>query len=512
MNPPLPDSELAPSVPAATFRLPSTALFLGLMPVFSGLARRADLASVLNDEAGSAKENGDDSNQRVRTYIIYSGRESQARTSLSLFDNDPLWSEGELSTLIKRQFGPTGLKHLLGVLIAAEEQAHETGSVHSGFIFDASRHLDILGYTRSNRVNGKGYHTARHLREAREIVTLLCSLTIVQEIRLGTRRGTTLKIKLLQDEASAEAWEETIADGVKLKERIVTNEKIFLRFNPHLFLAAVEGTEQIRYMYTLQLQKLARENARAHGMTLTLGVHLPIKFRMNAGRKLELTARSFLRMAGIVEEDYTRYEHLDKLENTLRYMVEQGYISSFETERYRYAATPESPDKPGRRQRAQLELKAEESLHPGEPLEEVWRVEPPEFLRDMLIGSDAAGAKMQAQLDELARTSAARGPRSYPMLPGFEPGGRPPGAGERLKQVRLALKLQQLELAKKLGVTQAAVSMAEAGKRPKMAQRLLEMARRIVPDSEPVVAENTDTSAVEADTEMQHTNGAAAKA
>ena len=398
------------------------------------------------------------------------------------------------------------------MLIAAEEQAHETGSVHSGFIFDASRHLDILGYTRSNRVNGKGYHTARHLREAREIVTLLCSLTIVQEIRLGTRRGTTLKIKLLQDEASAEAWEETIADGVKLKERIVTNEKIFLRFNPHLFLAAVEGTEQIRYMYTLQLQKLARENSRAHGMTLTLGVHLPIKFRMNAGRKLELTARSFLRMAGIVEEDYTRYEHLDKLENTLRYMVEQGYISSFETERYRYAATPESPDKPGRRQRAHLELKAEESLHPGEPLEEVWRVEPPEFLRDMLIGSDAAGAKMQAQLDELARTSAARGPRSYPMLPGFEPGGRPPGAGERLKQVRLALKLQQLELAKKLGVTQAAVSMAEAGKRPKMAQRLLEMARRIVPDSEPVVAENTDTSAVEADTEMQHTNGAAAKA
>ena len=30
-----------------TFRLPSTALFLGLMPVFSGLARRADLIEAL---------------------------------------------------------------------------------------------------------------------------------------------------------------------------------------------------------------------------------------------------------------------------------------------------------------------------------------------------------------------------------------------------------------------------------------------------------------------------------
>ena len=38
-------------------------------------------------------------------------------------------------------------------------------------------------------------------------------------------------------------------------------------------------------------------------------------------------------------------------------------------------------------------------------------------------------------------------------------------------------------LAAKLGVTQAAVSMAEAGKRPRMAQRLFEAARRLTPGS-----------------------------
>ncbi|MEI6236630.1 MAG: helix-turn-helix transcriptional regulator, partial [Planctomycetota bacterium] len=65
----------------------------------------------------------------------------------------------------------------------------------------------------------------------------------------------------------------------------------------------------------------------------------------------------------------------------------------------------------------------------------------------------------------------------------FGPVGRPPSAGERLKHVRQGLKMQQLELAKLLGVTQAAVSMAEAGKRPKMAQRLLEKARRIIPEA-----------------------------
>jgi hypothetical protein len=484
-----PSQALAPSS-GDTFRLPSTTLFLGLMPVFSGLARRADLAAVLSDESeGKPDSTGNVRPSRVRTYIVHNGRTGQSRTSVSLFDDDPLWNEGELSTLIKRQFGPSGLKHLMGVLIAAEEHANETGNQNGLFVFDASRHLDILGYSRANRVNGKGYHTAKHLREAREIVTLLCSLTIVQERTLGSRRGATLKVRLLQDEASVEAWEETIADGSKIKERITTNEKIFLRFNPHLFNAAAEGNRRTRYLYTLQLKKLARENARSHGLTLTLGVHLPIKFRLNGCQPLQLSARSFLRMAGIVEDEYTSYEHLERLENTLRYMVEQGYISAFETERYRYVGSgsrasaegePESTDapRPGRSQRAELELKSDAGFKHPEPLEETWQVYPPEFLRD-LLGSARRGAMgFQHELTEMAR-SAPKSTRPSPILPGIELGGRPPEAAELLKRLRQSMGLQQAELARRLGVTQAAVSMAESGKRPRMAQRLLEQTRRL---------------------------------
>ena len=167
------------------------------MPVFSGLARRADLAAVLSDESERPDAEGNLRPARVRTYIVYSGRQSEARTSVSLFEDDPLWSEGELSMLIKRQFGPSGLKHLLGVMIAAEEQARPNGRAadsRGGFVFDSNRHLDILGYSRANRVLGKGYHSGKHLKEAREIVTLLCSLTLVQERRLGARRGATLRI------------------------------------------------------------------------------------------------------------------------------------------------------------------------------------------------------------------------------------------------------------------------------------------------------------------------------
>lgn len=458
------------------------------MPVFSGLARRADLTAVLAEgEQSRTDAAGRTRHSQIRTYIVQSGRESQSRTSLSLFEDDPLWNEGELSLLIKRQFGPTGLKHLLGIFIAAEEQASVAGSQPGAFVFDASRHLDILGYSRSNRVNGKGYHTAKHLREAREIVTLLCSLTIVQERYLAARRGATLKVRLLLDEASAESWEETVTDGARLKERITTNEKIFLRFNPHLFHAAAEGSSQTRYVYTHQLRKLARENARTHGLTLTLGVHLPIKFRMNGCQPLQLSARAFLRMAGISEDEYTRYEHLERLENTLRHMVEQGYISSFETSRFRYISAPEdlaqqsSMPAQFRRPRAQLELKANANEIPAEPMEEMWQVEPPSFLRDLLKTADQGALDVQSELSALALASPPRSTRgaSHPLLPGVDIAGRPPGAGELLKKVRIGLNLQQAELARRLNVTQAAVSMAEAGKRPRMAQRLLDAARRL---------------------------------
>lgn len=488
-------SESQPALPQPSseeiFRLPSTTLFLGLMPVFSGLARRADLTAMLSegpDTPTQLNKNGEKRHSHVRTYIVYSGRESQARTSLSLFDDDPLWGEGELSLLIKRQFGPTGLKHLLGVMIAAEESCMP-GAQPGAFVFDASRHLDILGYARSNRVNGKGYHTAKHLREAREIVTLLCSLTIVQEQRMGARRGATLKVRLLLDEASAEAWEETVADGEKLKERITTNEKIFLRFNPTLFHAAAEGSSQTRYMYTHQLRKLSRENARTHGLTLTLGVHLPIKFRLNGCQPLRLSARAFLRMAGIAEDEYTRYEHLERLENTLRHMVEQGYISGFETERYRYVAAPQTPESvikgvTPRKLRAQLELKSGATEPPREPMEEMWQVDPPQFLRDLLKAAEIAAVETRAEFNTLAQSSAARSTRnSQPLLPGVELTGRPPEAHELLKKVRQSMGMQQAELARRLNVTQAAISMAEGGKRPRMAKRLLDAARRLVPEA-----------------------------
>jgi hypothetical protein len=502
-----PDSGKLTVATPETFRLPSTALFLGLIPIFSGQARRRDLAqSLVDDGRPKLDDTGRLRPTQVQTYIVYSGKESEARTSVSLFQDDPLWREGELSALIRRQFGPSGLKHLLGLFCAAEERGAGSG----GFIFDINRHLDILGYKRSNRVLGRAYHTARRLSEAREIVALLCSLTIVQEVRAGTRRGQTYKVRLLLDEASQESWEETVESSEQIRARFTTNERIYLRINPHLFTLAIEGTREQALSYTHQLKKLARENAQTQALTLALGVHLPIKFRLNGCQPVRYGARHFLRMAGLTDEGRSAYDKLERVEKSLRYMVEQGYLSGFETERFRYetppeagaASSPPAEAPPPARPRPRLQQKAGGLREGLDPLEEAWQVEAPLFLRQMLAQTLARRAAHQLAaappggpgLDRgLRRAEAETGgealpspppprPSFEPALPGVEPGGAPPTAAELLRQVRVKLGLSQKQLARRLSITQAAVSMAEAGRRPRMAARLLAETRRLRPD------------------------------
>ncbi|MBI3829834.1 MAG: helix-turn-helix transcriptional regulator [Planctomycetes bacterium] len=493
-------SAALPALPSeGTFRMPSTALFLGLIPIFSGQARRGDLAAeLLADGRPRLDRKGRLRSTQISTYIVYSGRESEARTSVSLFQDDPLWREGELSGLIKRQFGPSGLKHLLGIFIAAEENgASRENGLPGSFIFDVNRHLDILGYKRSNRVNGKAYHTTKHLNEAREIIGLLCSLVVVQELRLGTRKGSTVKVRLLLDEASAASWEEPATDAEKLRERITTNERFILRINPQLFGLAAEGTRAQQNFYTHQLKKLSRENAHQQALTLTLGVHLPIKFRMSGCMPLRYTARSFLRMAGIADEEYTNHEMLEKIEKSLCYMVDQGYVHAFETARFRYGPMDQPWDRvlPPRVENRPTETFVPTPRKPymvrmgrvvghHDALEEMWTVEAPDFLRSILANTLAKRAQqgLPANAAEPADGEAARTAKDNPnqtFLPGFEAGGPPPTSAALLKQARTKLGLSQGQLAGRLGVTQAAISMAEAGKRPRMAERLLDATRRL---------------------------------
>jgi DNA-binding transcriptional regulator YiaG len=212
---------------------------------------------------------------------------------------------------------------------------------------------------------------------------------------------------------------------------------------------------------------------------LTLGVHLPIKFRLSGGTPLRYSARAFLRIAGIVEDEYTAYEQLERVEKSLMYMVEHGYLGSFETERFKFHRPEREPgeEPQQRRPRARMIMKPRKSSFEVDLLDESWTVEAPLFLR-ALIEKTAAES---AALEQAAKSEAANPAFEQPNLPGMDLIGPPPHEGQLLRIVRKKLGMSQGELAAALDVTQAAVSMAESGKRPNMAERLFQRARRLIP-------------------------------
>jgi len=448
-------------------RLPSTPLFLGLLPAFSGQARLGDLSTAAQS---SAPDSALMRPAAIRTFVAYRGPEAETKTSVRLLSGDDEQTR-DLQTAIFRHFGPLGLKHLLGVFLAAEDAPTEGPG---GFLLDLNRHLDRLGYKRTNAVAGRKYHTSRRLSEARGMVHLLCNLTLVQEIRLGPKRGTTIRIRMLLDEAESENWHEATANGEQLLERLRHQRRLYLRVNPHLYSLAIGGVQEQRAAYTYQLRQLVSENARQRPWVLILGTALPIRFGLNGGLAVRMEAASFAALGGAEADP----NDLERIEQDLKYMVEKGYLGAFETERFRYATDERERlmAPPGRPFKPELTIKPCERKACG--TDEVWQVEPPHFLPELL--------KVEPQTPSLPGTErepsvwVPPSPRTVqPMLPGLEGAAERTHSGELLRLERERLGLSQGELARTLGYTQAAISMAEAGKRPKMAVKLLNAARQL---------------------------------
>lgn len=455
------------------FRLPSSPLFLGLLPVFSGQARLGDLneQTVPSLEASTALPEVVRPAE-IRTFVL--SRPSQAREEDGLCwpGDEPVRESLDLRTAILRSFGPMGLKHLLGVFVAAEDAG--TGSpLPGGFVLDLNRHLDRLGYKRSDVVAGQRAHTKKHLDEARSVLRLLCSSTLTQEIRLGSRRGTTIRLRFLLNEAASEAWHETRTEDGRQRERASLRERLFLRINPYLYASALEGERDQRASYTYQLRQLVRENALQRPWVFILGTALPMRFGMNGGRAVCERCHSILAMGGAPPDDP---DVRMQVEQALKYMVEQGYLGAFETDRFRYETDLRFAltAVPGRSPQPRLVVKP--SGGAAGP-DEIWRIEPPHFLSELL---HRANRTLDPGAEQPTET-ATQGSPEQPLLPGLEGTAEYVGDGEVLRLFRERLGLSQGQLARTLGYTQAAISMAEAGKRPRMVRKILMAARRLKP-------------------------------
>jgi len=373
----------------------------------------------------------------------------------------------DLPALVHEKLGPGGVKLFLGLLAEMEEGLPARGEAL--FVLDLNRWLDRTGLARARRVQGRDLHAERHLAEAQRLLAFLASASVEEERLGGGRRGRISRSRLLAEESRLTDWEAlAVPDAPGKSEtkararRFTSRELVSLRLCVPLIEAAPQATPAMRAEWLGWLRGLAQENALSQGTLLAFAARLPAAFARQAEHTLAGTARDFARYVGLDPAEAAP-ETAERMERALALLALRGFLARFETSRYRVEKTSRARD---------LEAAARPLPKGADTLAEPWRIDAPAVLRHLM--EPALPIELEAPLEV----------SDEPTLPGIELDGAPPHTGEMLREIRKKLGFSQLELARALALTQAAISMAESGKRPRMAQQILDAARRLDPRNE----------------------------
>lgn len=378
------------------FAYPSTPALRAALRLFEARERRRELAVQREKER----------NYRLgktivkRTFTV--SNHPRAVNYLTVKGGDEMTGDGDaLSSYLRRAFGPEGLKHLAGLLIGLYRSSEE-----DSLLFDVKDHLDLLGYARQQKPSGH-YHHPRNVKDARRIVGILSSLTVHQG---GPGEEVQQDVRICSP---------ADPDVVDSGGTFALPRTCRLHVNPDLFrLPGSSEVEPGDHPFTRQREAIATENARQHGITLLLGLLLPVTWRLNTG-PVSVRASNLMEWAHLDPAGRKRRRRLRRLQDELDYMVQRGYLGSWEEN---------------------------EDQDEDDPLDRVVKLSPPHWLQGILEDIRDSG-----QQKEVAGSD--------------EGDGKPEDEGSRLRQRRKAKGLTQKQVAEQLGISRSTVAMVEAGKR-----------------------------------------------
>lgn len=317
-----------------TFSLPSHELMFSLLAMFSGKAEKIPRRLLekpyylrTEEEQKEAEEflysiietntrvryndNGQEERKDQKIALVCDNCriEAKANISDSLFARDINFREESLALYIKRTFGPEGLRHLLGLLIGLEENNRK-----GYFKWSVNEHLERLGYTKQP----KGSFYPESKRTATAIMLIFSNLIEIQLTKKGKNKKN-LKFERLF----------TLVRGnmdLNLQNEIL-NGKFIIKAEDYWYKHAFDPAGKKAPMYTKLLKKIARENHRAHPLTIYLAPLFAIFWRMQSKRTLSLG--SIMDWITFDIQDHNRAYHLKDLEAELNYMKESGYIGEW---------------------------------------------------------------------------------------------------------------------------------------------------------------------------------------
>ncbi len=310
-----------------TFSYSSDSPMMPLLACFSPRTCRIEQPQIDHPLVrGNPRTGGHGSSVRATWRIDHSAR-STFRTSVIVPVENAAATVAELTASLKRAFGPEGLRHFCGALVALYD-GYQTGH----FVFDVNAHLDILGYARRS-VNGAAYHHAGNVSAARETLRILSCVVVEQEYRTASSQQK-IRLRILAASDDPQSYGASVLDweGREIPEARILRQPLddgtILAANP----AWHSGVRPGGHRFTHQIRKIAQENARQHGIALLLGLLFPVKFRMNRGGPVRVRAQNLMSWANLEPglSNRHRMRDLAKSRAELDYMVSQGYLGGWQ--------------------------------------------------------------------------------------------------------------------------------------------------------------------------------------
>jgi hypothetical protein len=240
----------------------------------------------------------------------------------SLFSKEPVFLQNECQRYLAETYGPGGLRHFLAIIDALDEyRAYQTGT----FVWDLNEHLERIGAKK--KVNGAYNSEDRKL--ALQIVNVFLSTKLVIYSKNKEKKLTLIPFH-----------EEAILSEKRKVTRIknpATNE-----FEDHFdyertriqihssdwYTSAFTSENGGSLQYTKFRRSLIQENHKNHAITLFLVPKLSREWRVNRGPVTRKVCTLLEWCNKHREKHKTRT--LQLLEDELNYMVERGYLGSWE--------------------------------------------------------------------------------------------------------------------------------------------------------------------------------------
>lgn len=241
-----------------------------------------------------------------------------------LFEGDPEYEHEKLARLVAKTYGPEGLRHFLGIVVALERNGRK------GWIdWDVDVHLDALGIDREK----SGAHKTSHKKSAYEIALLMTNLTITEVKGEKSGAGELRQMKLF-----------TITGRTaRTTKNVVVKERLRIEATSFWYEDSLRDVPGRGRQYTKLLQSIAAEDHRTHPYVIQLGAQFAIDWRIDGGQPLKLKVPTLCRRLGI-PKDRKRLERLRKLEAELDYMKEREHLGDWFTKSGTRPSESTSPD------------------------------------------------------------------------------------------------------------------------------------------------------------------------